>query len=196
MIKLNSFYDSLCVSTYIINLPERADRLAHIREQFDGKEEFDVTIVEACRHKYPATGLWLSIKKVVQMAVDRDEDVILICEDDHEFTPHYSRDGLFGHIIGAGQQGANILLGSISSFEQAIPVAEGRFWIDRFLCTQFTVVYRKFFRRILDEPFGKADAADLKLSEMTSHKMVIHPFVSLQHDFGYSDIPIDDLPTV
>jgi glycosyl transferase family 25 len=30
--------------------------------------------------------------------------------------------------------------------------------------------------------------ADDKISEMTSHKMVLHPFMSIQRDFGYSDV--------
>lgn len=61
------------------------------------------------------------------------------------------------------------------------------FWIDAFWCTQFIVIYKRFFNNILEEPFGEMDAADLKLSEMTSHKMVMFPFISIQKDFGYSD---------
>lgn len=191
----NERYQNLVIPTYVINLPERIDRLKHIRRQFHGRNEFDISIVEGCRHENGAIGLWQSIRKVIRIAIDSSEDVIVICEDDHEFTPYYNVQKLFGQIIGAAKQNANLLLGGISSFGQAIPVAKGRFWIDRFHCTQFTVVYSSFFQRILDEPFQEGDAADLKFSEMTSHKMVFHPYISVQHDFGYSDIPMGNLST-
>jgi len=49
-------------------------------------------------------------------------------------------------------------------------------------------MYRKFFQRLLQEPYDDTVTADDKISEMTSHKMVLHPFMSVQHDFCYSDI--------
>lgn len=69
-----------------------------------------------------------------------------------------------------------------------MPVAPGRFWTDWAWCTQFTVVYRPAFRRILEADFGPKDVADEFLSRLLPNKMVIFPFVSEQHDFGYSDI--------
>lgn len=70
----------------------------------------------------------------------------------------------------------------------ACPIGTKRYWIDWLWCTQFIVVYRPFFQRILDEPFTDTDTADGKISEMTSNKAVIYPFISIQHDFGYSDV--------
>lgn len=188
-------YSNISTPVYLLNLPERRDRLTHSLAQFAGKDEFDLTVVEACRHQVGAIGLWQSIVKVIQMAMEKDNDVIILCEDDHVFTPHYDKTVLFDNILAAAGQGAKILLGGISSFGQAIPLSENRCWVDRFQCTQFTIVYRSFFQEILDEPFTGKDAADLKFSEMTSHKMVFYPFISVQKDFGYSDIPVEGLPT-
>ena len=50
------------------------------------------------------------------------------------------------------------------------------------------VVYRSAFRRILEADFGSADVADEFLSRVLPNKMVIFPFISVQRDFGYSDI--------
>jgi hypothetical protein len=180
--------DNISIPTYIINLPERKERLAHIRDQFANRREFDVSVIEACRHSIGAVGLFLSIRKVIWKAIENDDDVIIICEDDHEFTPHYSREYLLENIIEAHYQGADYLSGGTGHVEHAMPVSQNRYWVSRCLSTQFIVVYKKFFRKILDEPFDESVVADNRLSEMTSNKMVLYPFVSTQRDFGYSDV--------
>ncbi len=181
-------FDTISIPAYIINLPERTERREHIINQFKGKKEFDVTIVHAVKHEIGAVGLWKSIRNVIQLAIDNEDDVIIICEDDHEFTEDYSKEFLLKNVIEAHEQGCNYLTGGTGKFDFAIPVAENRYWTNHCLSTQFIVLYRKFFQKILDEPYDDTIIADIKLSEMTSHKMILFPFVSLQHDFGYSDI--------
>jgi len=183
-----NIFENVSIPVYIINLPARKDRLIHIQQQFAGKDEFDLNIVEAIEDENGAIGLWKSIVKIIKMAKNNQDDVIVICEDDHEFTCDYSKNYFLHNVIEANDQGANLLIGGVSSFGQAIPVSEYRYWVDRFFCTQFIVVYSGFFNAILEEKFGNRDAADLKLSIMTSNKMVLHPFVSIQKEFGYSDI--------
>jgi len=40
-------YDTIQLPVYLINLKERADRLAHSLRQFENKAEFDLHIIEA-----------------------------------------------------------------------------------------------------------------------------------------------------
>jgi len=181
-------YQNIAIPTYIINLPERKDRLAHIQKQFENKSEFDITIMEACRHKVGAVGLWNSILKIINLAVQNEDDVIIICEDDHEFTKDYSSQSLIKNIIAAHRQGADILCGGIGGFNQALYMGNYRYWIDFFWGMQFTVLYKSIFEPILKEPFGEKDTADGILSAITGHKMVLYPFISVQRDFGYSDV--------
>ncbi|MGO1594999.1 MAG: hypothetical protein ACTHYC_13380 [Sphingobacterium sp.] len=192
---VESDYKKMQLPTYVINLKQRRDRLNSISEEFRGKSEFDVHIIEACREENGALGLWKSIKKAVRLAKEREDEVILICEDDHVFCEAYHKKILFSAIYQGAYLGADIILGGISHTRQIIPVNEYLCWVDCFQCTQFTVIYRHFFDALLDEEFNEDDAADLKLSEMTPNKYVIHPFISEQKDFGYSDIPIDRLGT-
>jgi hypothetical protein len=181
-------YNTLTVPVYIINLPERTERLAHIKQQFENKPEFDVTIVEACKHEIDAVGLWQSIRKIIRMAIDADDDVIIICEDNHEFTGHYSKAYLLKNIIEAHASGIDYLSGGSSNTENEVLITANRFWVARCLATQFIVLYKPLFQQILDEPFDDNVIADQLLSEMTSRKIVLYPFVSVQKDFGYSDI--------
>ena len=173
---------------YVVNLPERTDRRAHILRQFEGRNEFDLHIVEACRHEYGAVGLWQSICKIVGQAERDGEDAVLIVEDDHVFTPAYDRDRFLRQVLLAGSMGAELLSGGIGGFRNLVPLPGGLFWDDWFWCTQFIVVYRKAFRTILDARFSVRDVADEKLSSLLTAKMVTVPFVSRQADFGYSDV--------
>lgn len=180
--------NTITVPTYIINLPERTERRDHILQQFSGKPEFDITLVEGIKHEVGALGLWLSIRKVIKMAMENDDDVIVICEDDHEFTGDYSSSFLFQNIMEAHAQGADYLSGGAGGLRYAIPITQNRYWLNPCFSTQFIIVFKKFFAQILDEPYDESVIADMQLSSMTGHKMVMYPFISIQKDFGYSDV--------
>ena len=183
-------YNTLSIPTYIINLPERTERLAHIKQQFKNKPEFDVTIVEACKHETGAFGLWQIIRRIIRRAIDADDDVIIICDDSHQFTGDYSKAYLLKNIIEAHASGVSYLSGGSSITENEVMIAANRFWVSRCLATPFIVLYKIFFQQILDEPVNNNVLADHLLAEMTSSKMVLYPFISVQKDFGYSDIAV------
>ncbi len=180
------------IPTYIINLKERTDRRKHIVNEFKGRPEFDITMIDACTHEVGAVGLWDSILKVIDIATERNEDTIIICEDDHQFTEHYTKDYLFENCIEAFEKGVDIFLGGIGGCTYAVPVAKNRFWIERFICTQFTILQKDFFPLIRNDQFNLSSTTDGKFSTLTINKMVIFPFVSNQKEFGYSDISKDE----
>jgi len=196
---INAYYSSkevamitdydICIPTYIINLESRKDRLSNIIQEFENRSEFETHIIKACVHDIGAVGLFKSIREIIKMAVKNDDDVIIIVEDDHVFTGNYDRNTFIKNVFEAGYQGADILSGGISGgFQYVVPLTKGRFWINHFWGTQFIVVYRKFFQTILEADFGNTDTADDFLSDLSTNKMVISPFISVQMDFGYSDI--------
>ena len=181
-------YSDIAIPTFVINLKERKDRLNHTLSQFKNKPEFDLQVVEACTHSIGAVGLWNSIVKITQSVQSSDDDLIIVCEDDHTFTEHYERDKLIQNIIEAASQKVELLSGGIGGFGNAVPISTNRYWVDWFWGTQFIVLYRPIFKKILDFDFKDTDTADGVLSELTSHKMVLYPFISIQQDFGYSDV--------
>ncbi len=73
----------------------RVERRSHIEKQFQGKPEFKLTWIEAIEHPIGAVGLWKSMVKVVETAIINDDDIIIICEDDHTFTSAYSKEYFF-----------------------------------------------------------------------------------------------------
>ena len=184
------FYKTVIIPTYVINLPERTERLEHIKKEFADKPEFDVQIVAAVKHEVGALGLWLSVRKIINMAIENDDDVIVICEDDHQFTEHYSKEYLIKNIVEANDEGACLLSGGTGQFYSAIPITDNRYWVKHCLSTQFVVIFKDFFQQILDEPYDETIVTDLAYSRMTYNKMVLYPFISTQKDFGYSDITV------
>lgn len=179
----NQFY----IPTYIINLPERIERRAHMEKQFAGRDEFELHWVEAYRHRIGAVGLWQSIVRIIREAKINHEDAVLICEDDHCFTEHYSSQLLFTHIVAAHRQGAELLSGGIGNFGTAMHVAPSRFWIDWYWSNQFIIIYKRAYDKILNYTFEDTDTADGVFSNILQLKMVIWPFISVQKNFGYSD---------
>jgi len=181
-------YHQIVIPVYIINLPERTERLEHIKKQFEGKKEFDPIIVEASKHKIGAVGLWNSIIKVINLAIENDDDVIIICEDDHQFTENYTKEFLLKNILEAHNQGAAVLSCGACDFGQVVPLSTNRYWVNPLTGTQFIVVYKKLFQEILKYEFNDMDTADGVISQLSTDIMLLCPFVSVQKDFGYSDI--------
>lgn len=182
--------EHITIPTYVINLPERPDRKEHVQKQFEGRNEFEVTIVAACQHEIDAVGLWQTVRNIVQKAIDNKDDVIIICEDGHEFTSAYSKEVLLKNIIEAHQHGADILLGGISHFDKALYISDNMFWINLFRGNQFVVIYNKLFQEILNEPFDTTVNAAGLLSEITSNKIVMFPFFSTQKFFDMPDVSL------
>ncbi|GGC36259.1 glycosyl transferase [Parapedobacter defluvii] len=176
------------IKTFVINLSKRKDRKQSIISEFGGRKEFEVFIVPASRHKIGAIGLWNSICQIIQNALTGKDDFIIICEDDHVFTKEYNTKRLFDSISMAGEWKADVLLGGVSWLDSTLQVDKEIFWVNRFNGLQFTVVFRKFFERILRAEFVPGDDADLKFSTLSDAVFLLHPFISIQKEFGYSDI--------
>lgn len=126
--------------------------------------------------------------KAVKTAISNGDDIMIICEDDHTFTQDYSRDYLFANIIEAEEQHVELLSGGIGGFGHAVPVSANRYWVDWFWCTQFIVIFKPLFNKILEYDFQDNDTADGVLSVIAKNKMTVYPFLSIQTDFGYSDV--------
>ena len=165
------------------------------RKDFEERLNWDIwldksnKIIEqlASEHQ-PDFYLPVYVIKIIKMAKEKGDDIIVICEDDHYFTENYSPKLLFKEVTEAYIQGAEVLTGGIGGFGQAIPEGYHRYKVDWFWCTQFIVVYNRFFDKMLDYSFQDTDTADGVISKLATNKMVIFPFISEQRDFGYSDV--------
>ncbi len=176
------------IPVYVVNLKNRLNRRYHIEQEFKDRKEFFVNIIEAIKHPIGTIGLWNSLVKVIKTAMNRKEDIVIFCEDDHCFTGGYLKESLFRNMIEAERKEAELLLGGVSNFGIAVPVTSSLYWVDWYWGNQFMIIFQPLFQRILDYSFQEKDMADLVLSSLTMKKMLIYPFISIQKEFGYSDI--------
>lgn len=176
------------IPTFIINLKRRVDRRSHILEQFTSKPVFDVILVDAIESENGKLGLWLTIKKIVSESLLSDHEYILICEDDHEFTEYYSDQLLLSCINDSKNLNADVLLGGIGSVDTGDRLHKNLVSVDNFACTQFTIIFKSFFKKVIKAEFTENDCADWKIASLSNKKLVVYPFISKQKDFGYSDV--------
>lgn len=177
------------IPTYIINLKHRTDRKRHATNQFAKNSSlFRYHVFEAIEHAVPDRGIWLSIRSIITEADRMDYDFVLVCEDDHVFTTHFNGDLLNSCIKESARLDADILSGGVSWFDTAVQVSKDMFWVDHFNGLQFTIFFKKFYQTILSAEVVSKWTSDTRLGEMSSNTLVIHPFISVQKEFGYSDV--------
>lgn len=173
---------------FIVNLPERKDRRTSIVSDFAAHEGFTCKIIAPVKDIRPAKSLWLTLKQIIEIEVDWSKDYFIFCEDDHQFTKHFSIDFLRLCIGEARRLNADILSGGVSWQRTSIQVTDNLFWIEKFSGLQFTIIFRKFYDTIMSATFTQEDVADHKLSSLTENKFVMFPAISVQREFGYSDV--------
>lgn len=177
------------IPTFIISLEHRTERRDHILQQFAGQSAFDCAVVNAIEDRNGRLGLWHTIQKIVLESVHLDHEYILICEDDHEFTLNYSEQHLFSGINDSKILNADVLLGGICFCDQNVKqVHDNLIAVDNFACTQFIIIFKSLFQKILTAEFTEHDCADFKIAALSDKKLAIYPFISTQKDFGYSDV--------
>lgn len=175
------------IPVYVANLPSRTDRKIHTEIQFKQRNEFALTIFPAVKHNVGAYGIWLTIQAIIKQ-YGANAEYIVFCEDDHQFTNAYNFDSLNRYIHEAQKLNADVLLGGVSWFETAIQVSPNLFWIETFSGLQFTIIFSKFYKKILKASYDLSKATDYMISQLTDKIFVIHPFISTQYESGYSDV--------
>lgn len=176
------------IPAYVINLKSRIDRFKNIHSEFIDHKEFQLLIVEAIEDSNGAYGLWRTIYSIIDEADKRGDKFVLICEDDHVFTQYFKMEDFKSRITECQVIGVDVLLGGVSWFEGAIRSTDNLYWVDNFNGTQFMIIFREFFQKFLAMPIEKDISVDMAISYATDHLMVIYPFISIQREFGYSDV--------
>jgi glycosyl transferase family 25 len=172
---------------FAVNRKLRTERRSHILREFEGRDEFMLQIIDAIEDENGAWGLWQTIRKIVQEHGPGNEFLIL-CEDDHLFTEHYSKEFFFSVLQRALQRNADIVLGGVSYFDIGLQLNNDLFWLNVFNGLQFTVISERMYEKILHYEFQEDDHADYVLSALTENAFLIFPFISVQKEFGYTDI--------
>lgn len=176
------------IKVYIPNLENRQDRRASIIKQFNKKNIFEINIIRPTYDRYAHKSLWKTFYDIVKKESQLNSDFFIFCEDDHVFTKFYNDSFLLEQIKIAEYLGADILSGGMSWFEAPLQVRDNIFWVDKFNGMQFTVVFNKFYHSILSSKRDNDFITDIHISALSDYKFVLYPYISIQKEFGYSDV--------
>ena len=179
------------MDVYVPNLPQRTDRRESIEAQYRGKAEFSLHVLSPVPDPTPTHSLWKTFVQAVKEEYEKGSDYFVFGEDDHVFTDAYSADFLSTCIAEADQLQADTLSGGLGWISTPMQVSKRLFWLYRFNGMQFTVVFKRFYDRILqaaEEENGYT--LDWKLSEMSERNYGMFPEISRQQEFGYSDLSV------
>ncbi|MBQ8098124.1 MAG: hypothetical protein IJ244_01210 [Bacteroidaceae bacterium] len=175
------------------NLSHRTERRSAVEAQFADKPEFRLSVVPAMVHPMRgAWGLWQTFLSIVKQQREAGAPYFVFCEDDHTFTADYHYPYLALAIDKAEAMEADLLLGGVSWFRDAIQTDEHLYWTDRFNGMQFTVVFRRFYDRIISLCTDEGYVTDIQLSNISDRIFVMYPFISVQREFGYSDVTLSN----
>lgn len=100
----------------------------------------------------------------------------------------FSYEALINNIQQAISLKAEILSGGVSWFDLPIKATSNLFYIDQFNGMQFTVIFESVYEKILDHDYTEETVTDICLSNICSNIFVMWPFLSVQKEFGYSDV--------
>ncbi|NII83145.1 glycosyl transferase [Pedobacter sp. SG908] len=175
------------IPVFAINLKSRIDRFENITLEFLKYKEFRLHVVEAIANPNGAVGLWQTIYNIIEGAQKREEEFVIICEDDHIFTDQFRTDQFKTIVQKCKSLEVDVLLGGVSWSRGVIRSTADLYWVDRFNGTQFMIIYKDFFKKFLAMPIDPDLTVDFAISNVTNHIMVTYPFISIQKEFGYSD---------
>ena len=180
------------IPTYIVNLKRRPDRKEHILNEFLEKKEFLLKVVEAIDLEPGSYGFWLTVQNIVIEAKHKAYDYVLICEDDHFFTKFYNLDVLYSSIRQSIDCNADLLLGGVSNFIDAVQIRDNLFWINAFSGFQFVIVFESFYDTLSNIKAVPGDNIDIAMKDYSKNTLCCYPFISWQKNFGYSDVTVSN----
>ena len=176
------------IPVHIVNLITRNDRRESILNEFRTKTIFSPTIHEPISHPIGSYSLWKTFRHIVSMCKDAQVPYFIFCEDDHVFTKHFSEEKLIANIRMAQNYHADILLGGVSWFDLPIQCEHNLFYVDQFNGMQFSLIFQSFYDTILAYEDSEETVTDICLSNLSANIFVMWPFLSIQKEFGYSDV--------
>lgn len=146
-------------SAYAPNIISRIDRRNHLQNVFKKQSEFRLHIISPIAQNNSGLSLWLTIQHIIKENVNWNDDFFIFCEDDHQFTQHYDFELLQQFIEEGKMLDADILSGGVSWFKTGVQISENLFWVEKFSRLQFTVIFKKFYQKIVTAQFQEFDQA-------------------------------------
>ena len=114
--------DEVCISTFLVG--EWTNVM--VKKHFDGKSLFRTEMLVS-----PSLSRWSLFRCAVEHAEKSgDDDVIVVCFNEHNFTNNFDGRLFLDVIVEASKRGAQLLIGGCQKVENMVPVTSSLFWVD------------------------------------------------------------------
>lgn len=118
------------------------------QEYFSKKKEFRIHWIKSTS---PSPNInQKNLNSILTRSIQEEDDVIIICFDNYRFKRNYSKYSLFKYILIAKFYQADILFGNGSEMDYMCKIQDELYWVNNIKKSNFIVLYRKFFNKILD----------------------------------------------
>lgn len=164
----SSPWDSFFIPTYIFSGEGMNVFPQQVEEVWSCHPEFQTVRVQEPLQARSFARTWRVIVQIVQTALEKDDEIILLCEDDLRFTEDYSTKELFNAILEAYKYRADILLGGIGEYDLLYPLSERLYWSDRFSGMQFILLFRNIYRPIIHYLPRNGDTVETVLNRLSN----------------------------
>lgn len=162
----------ISIPVYVINNDSEGSLEATL-QQFIGKDEFEVTIIDHC-----IQNLWEGLVKCVEKAIDDNEDFFILFRKGQVFTSHYNRQEFLKNLIDAYVQRADILVGGLNISGHCYPISQNRYWVESFVDGSCIVIFKNIYSNLLSYIDNGSEPIYKILSKLSVNKMALFPFVS------------------
>jgi hypothetical protein len=140
--EIKTFADDFYINTFCFYINKN-----NCREYFSKKKEFRISWIQS------SPTLKNNQKKlnlILTRSIQDEDDVIIMCFNDYQFKTHYSKYILFKYILMAQYFQADILFFGGNEIDYMVKIQDELYWVNNIKRSNFIVLYRKFFNKILN----------------------------------------------
>lgn len=161
--EISTFADNFYINTFCLY----NDRKIY-RKYFSKKKEFRIHWIKSPNINQK------NLNSILTRSIQEEDDVIIICFDNYRFKTNYSKYSLFKYILMAKFYQADILFGNGSEMDCMCKIQDELYWVNSIKKSNFIVLYRKFFNKILDINSLNSKSFPETISALSHDKLMIN----------------------
>lgn len=117
------------------------------------------------------------MNSIVNKSLEDEDDLIIICFEDHRFRTNYTNTDLLKYIYLASFYKADILFGNGNETDFICKIQDELYWVNSVRESNFIILFRNFLGKLLDLDFGSGIDFSEKISTLSSNKLMIYSLV-------------------
>lgn len=147
----------------------------NILKEFSDKKEFNIEWIKLGNQLHCIDKERLN--SIVNKSLKDEDDFIIICFENHRFKNNYIQTNLLKYIYLANIYRTDILFGNGDEIDFMCKIQDELYWVNSVRGSNFIILFRNFFGRLLDLDFSGNINFSEKISTLSTNKLIIHPFI-------------------